>query len=127
MNGSEVFKFAVHAIEDSTRRALKRGVSKDEKEAARLIREGAERGHAPSQYRLGLLYGAGRGVPQDHRQAVRWFRKSADQGFAAAQRASRETDRLDRNEEHREIEDDAEPDEPRRAGDRVPRMRQPAR
>ena len=46
----------------------------------------AEKGSAPAQFNLGLLYYDGRGVPQDFERAVQWFEKSADQGYATAQR-----------------------------------------
>lgn len=45
----------------------------------------AEKGDAPSQFNLGLLYVDGLGVPQDYNQAVSWFERSAQQDYAKAQ------------------------------------------
>ena len=40
----------------------------------------AEKGNAPAQFNLGLMYDNGRGVPKDEAEAVKWYRKAADQG-----------------------------------------------
>ncbi len=45
----------------------------------------ADKGHADSQYNLGLMYRRGHGVLQDNQQAVDWYRKAAKQGDASAQ------------------------------------------
>ena len=45
----------------------------------------AEKGNAPAQSNLGLMYADGQGVPKDEVEAVKWFRKAADQGYAYAQ------------------------------------------
>lgn len=37
----------------------------------------AENGHAPAQFRLGMLYRLGLGVPRNPRRAVYWFEKAA--------------------------------------------------
>lgn len=39
----------------------------------------AENGHAPSQFRLGILYRSGVGVPRNFRLANYWFEKAAQQ------------------------------------------------
>ena len=45
----------------------------------------ADRGDAPSQFNLGLMYIDGLGVPQDYNLAVSWFERSAQQNYAKAQ------------------------------------------
>jgi TPR repeat protein len=49
------------------------------------LRAAAERGHAPSQNALGVMYDKGRGVERDPGEAVKWYRKAAEQGLASAQ------------------------------------------
>jgi hypothetical protein len=58
---------------------------KDYATAAKEWRPLAEKGDAPSQFNLGLLYIDGLGVPQDYGQAVSWFERSAQQDYAKAQ------------------------------------------
>src|SRR5882757_2712728 len=58
---------------------------KDYVTAANEWRPLAEKGDAPSQFNLGLLYVDGHGVPQDFGQAVNWFERSAKQDYAKAQ------------------------------------------
>ena len=50
-------------------------------EAARIVKDYAERGYATAQYDLGLMYEKGRGVAQDYRQAAKWYQKAAEQGY----------------------------------------------
>ena len=45
----------------------------------------AERGAAPAQYNLGLIYYKGQGIPQDYDAAFKWFELAAKQGLARAQ------------------------------------------
>jgi uncharacterized protein len=45
----------------------------------------SEKGHADSQFNLGMMYEQGIGVAKDEREAVVWYGKSAAQGNAAAQ------------------------------------------
>jgi len=61
------------------------GVTKDEMQAAELVKRAAGHGFAPAQNVLGLLYIQGRGVPKNESLAVVWCRKAADQGNASAQ------------------------------------------
>jgi TPR repeat protein len=56
------------------------GVTANPREAVRLLAHHAQRGHAPSQYGLGLAYVGGRGVPQDFIQAHLWFNLAAASG-----------------------------------------------
>ncbi len=58
---------------------------KDYVTAVKEWRPLAEKGDAPSQFNLGLLYIDGLGVPQDYGQAVNWFERSAQQDYAKAQ------------------------------------------
>ena len=66
-----------------------RGVSKDEAEAVRWYRLGADQGFTVAQLELGLMLmlmsDAGEGVSKDEPELVRWYRLGADQGFAVAQ------------------------------------------
>lgn len=45
----------------------------------------SSKGHADSQYNLGLMYEQGIGVGKDEKESVVWYGKSAAQGNAAAQ------------------------------------------
>jgi len=53
--------------------------------ALRLMRQLAEQGVAPAQYKLGSWYSTGLGAPLDYATAVSWLRKAAEQGHAPAQ------------------------------------------
>ncbi|WP_170936973.1 MULTISPECIES: SEL1-like repeat protein [Rhodomicrobium] len=52
--------------------------------AARWFRRAAENGHAPSQYRLAILYEKGRGAPKSLAEAARWYGLAAEQGHVEA-------------------------------------------
>lgn len=54
-------------------------------ETVKRYRESAERGYAPAQFKLALMYDSGQGVPQDYAEAVKWLRKAAEQDFVDAQ------------------------------------------
>jgi TPR repeat protein len=58
---------------------------KDYTTAVKEWRPLAEKGDAPSQFNLGLLYIDGLGVPQDYGTAVSWFERSAQQDYVKAQ------------------------------------------
>ena len=45
-------------------------------------RQGAEKGDASAQFKLGLCYALGLGVTKDEAKAFGWFRKAAEQGHA---------------------------------------------
>jgi len=45
----------------------------------------AKKGHAPSQYNLGVMHEWGNGVPQDNVKAMKWYRLSAEQSHKDAQ------------------------------------------
>ena len=45
----------------------------------------ADKGDAPSQFNLGLLYVDGHGVPQDYAEAAKWFERAAQQDYVKAQ------------------------------------------
>ncbi|KAJ3047448.1 hypothetical protein HK097_011524 [Rhizophlyctis rosea] len=61
------------------------GNPKDNREAMRCNRKGAELGCNQSQFGVGVLYDEGLGVDVDHQEALGWFLKSAMQGSSAAQ------------------------------------------
>lgn len=58
---------------------------KDYATAVKEWRPLAEKGDAPSQFNLGLMYVDGLGVPQDYNQALSWFQRSAQQDYPKAQ------------------------------------------
>ncbi len=41
------------------------------------LRTAAEKGYAPAQYNLGVMYHTGQGVPQDYVQAHMWYNLAA--------------------------------------------------
>jgi TonB family protein len=55
--------------------------------ALAAAREGAERGEAAAQYKLGMIYLNGQGIQQDRDEADKWLQKAAAQGAADAQEA----------------------------------------
>lgn len=67
------------------RSALQRLFQNDAVGAATLLNSLAENGHAPAQFRLGLLYRLGLGVAADRRLAVYWLEKAARQHEVGAQ------------------------------------------
>ena len=85
------------AVNDTTPEALYRlgqyyltgndslGIYMNEETGVELIRQAAERGNAPAQFRLALCYEEGQGLSQDYGQAIYWWRKAAEQGDAEAQ------------------------------------------
>jgi TPR repeat protein len=60
-------------------------VEKNLVEAARLIKNAAERGDRDAQYQLALLYGNGLGVAKNDQQALDWLRKAAEKRHEVAQ------------------------------------------
>jgi TPR repeat protein len=54
-------------------------------EGVRYTRMAAEKGYAPAQCELGVMYGLARGVPKDMYKAFHWFLLAANQGYAKAQ------------------------------------------
>lgn len=59
---------------------------RDSKKAAELYLEAAKKGHAPSQYQLGVMYEFGKGVAADLSQALFWYEKAAAQKHHDAKR-----------------------------------------
>ena len=55
-----------------------------QKRAAELYRLAAERGHYPSQSRLGYMFAVGRGVPKDRVQAYLWLTLASQHGIGTA-------------------------------------------
>ena len=53
--------------------------------AYKEFRSAAEKGHADSQFNLGLIYEQGIGVSKDEKEAIVWYRKSAEQENVFAQ------------------------------------------
>ena len=60
-------------------------VSGDYATALREWKPLAEKGHAPAQSGLGMMYFTGHGVSKDYKTAVKWFKLAAEQGDLLAQ------------------------------------------
>ena len=71
------------------------GVVRNEKEAVKLFRKAAKKGHSNAQYELGNCYYHGVGVRKNMQIAAVWYRKAADQGNYWAQFALRTCDKSD--------------------------------
>jgi TPR repeat protein len=69
------------------------GVERDDREALYWYRTAAERGHAASQYNVGLFYAIGRGVELSDVQAVAWITVAEENGAPR-------TDLLERLKQH---------------------------
>jgi TPR repeat protein len=54
-------------------------------EGVRYMQTAAEKGYAPAESRLGVMYHEGEGVPQDWDKAFHWYLQAANQGYAKAQ------------------------------------------
>ncbi len=67
------------ARNDQYRYAMKLVLSGTSASGARMLSGLATSGHAPSQFRLGLLYKLGKGVPRDLTRAAYWFDQAARQ------------------------------------------------
>jgi TPR repeat protein len=61
------------------------GVSVDHNHAARLLKQSAEQGYAPAQYKFGSCLYNGTGTPRNPAKAVHVWRLAAEQGDAGAQ------------------------------------------
>ncbi len=60
------------------------GVERSLEEAVKWYRLGADRGHVPSQYRLGNFYEKGHGLAADQVVASEWYSRAAAKGNALA-------------------------------------------
>lgn len=81
------------AVNDTTPEALYRlgqyyltgndslGIYMNEEKGVELIRQAAERGNAPAQFRLALCYEEGQGVSQDYGQAEYWKNLAIQNGY----------------------------------------------
>ncbi len=63
-----------------------KGVTEDDKEAARWYRKAAEQGNVQAQLFTGMTYALGKGIPQNFEKATCWFHKAAEQGNADGER-----------------------------------------
>jgi TPR repeat protein len=61
-----------------------RGVAKDDVEAVRWYRKGAEAGNADAMHNLGFMYRNGRGVSRDMQNAAVWVFKALQAGNASS-------------------------------------------
>ena len=57
----------------------------DQQKGCDLFRKAADRGYAPSQYRLGYCCKSGKGAPQSFEIANQWYEKAASQGYDDAE------------------------------------------
>ncbi len=53
----------------------RRGLPKNDAEAAKWLLSAGQQGHVEAQYLLGRFYSQGIGVPNDEDAAVAWYRK----------------------------------------------------
>ncbi|MDX2222640.1 MAG: tetratricopeptide repeat protein [Rhodospirillaceae bacterium] len=60
------------------------GAPQDDATAFDFYRRAAELGHAPAQFKLGVLHAAGRGTPQSDAAAADWYRKAVAQNYIPA-------------------------------------------
>ena len=65
--------------------AMQQLFNQDYRAAALTLGSLAENGHAPAQFRLGMLYRLGLGVPRNPRRAIYWFEKAARQDDVGGQ------------------------------------------
>ena len=66
----------------------KKGGEKDAKSLHKAVdyyRAAADKGFAPAQYNLGVMYEKGRGVMPNIAQAIKWWRKAAEGNYPYAQ------------------------------------------
>ena len=63
----------------------RKGMGQDYAEALRCYRKAAEKGHAPAQNAIGIMYYYGYGVEKNYAKAANWYRKAAEQGYALGQ------------------------------------------
>ena len=61
------------------------GQNPDFAEALKWYQQAGDKGYAPAQFNLGLVYELGRGQPVDEQRAFHYYLKSAEQGYAPAQ------------------------------------------
>jgi TPR repeat protein len=78
-NASAQYEKAIMLLEGGS------GIEKNDREAARLLREAAKKGHAEAPFVLGSIYQNGVGVKKSFATAVGWYRKAAKRGHAEAQ------------------------------------------
>jgi len=57
----------------------------DYERALKILMPLAVKGHAPSQYNLGVMHEWGNGVPKDYVKAMKWYRLSAEGSHKDAQ------------------------------------------
>lgn len=89
---SLLFSVQAHALEpishaegaDAYDRALKSYSCVDYDAAFKLFQKNAERGHALSQYMMGVMLSAGQGASEDDPAAYDWFMRAAQQDLADA-------------------------------------------
>ncbi|MGH7076994.1 MAG: tetratricopeptide repeat protein, partial [Acetobacteraceae bacterium] len=61
------------------------GGPRDHKEALRLYRKAARRGHVGAMFAVGALLGGGHDIAPDRNRAARWYRAAAERGHGQAQ------------------------------------------
>jgi len=61
------------------------GMTENEMQAFKYMREAAQSGHALAQHGLGFMYLEGECVDKNPSKAVEWFTKAAEQGLVGSQ------------------------------------------
>ena len=75
-----VFFFSSPAFANDFDEGLEAIHGTDYEKALKILMPLAVKGHAPSQYNLGVMHEWGNGVPKDYVKAMKWYRLSAE-GF----------------------------------------------
>ena len=65
--------------------AIGHGVPRDREQMLSLYTQSAEKGFAPAQFILGIIYNKSFGMEDDNEQSIYWLTKAAEQGFDRAQ------------------------------------------
>lgn len=66
---------------------LGQGVDKNQEEAAKWYKKGAQQDDSDCQYEIGRLYHYGEGVEKDYSEAIKWYKDAAENGSDYAQTA----------------------------------------
>jgi len=80
-----VFSFSSASFANDFDEGLEAIHGTDYKKALKILVPLASKGHAPSQYNLGVMHEWGNGVPKDYVKAMKWYRLSAKGSHKDAQ------------------------------------------
>ena len=80
-----VFSFSSPVFANDFDEGLEAIYGTDYDKALKILMPLAFKGHAPSQYNLGVMHEWGNGVPKDYVKAMKWYRLSAEGSHKDAQ------------------------------------------